>query len=136
VVGFEAKGLGQIILAGTLACVASWAGLIVLLVLIITSPRNHLGAGALLGRVALAVVFAAVPEIGESSLGKWAGSGWRRIVLTSALPLMLGGIYVWRHTAPFRQSRAAQCRTLVAFIDIFHVRKRRAGLTVAVVLVE
>ena len=110
--GFEAKGLGQIILAGMLACVASWAGLIVLLVLIITSPGNHLAEGVLLGWVALAVIFAAVPEIGESSLGGWwAGMGWQRIVLTPALPLILAGIYVWRHTAPFRQSRTDRRRT-------------------------
>jgi hypothetical protein len=62
-VGFEAKGVGQVILAGMLACVASWAGLIVLLVLIITSPGNHLVEGVLLGWVALTVVFAAVPSI-------------------------------------------------------------------------
>jgi hypothetical protein len=105
-VGFEAKGLGQVILAGMLACVASWAALIVLLVLIITSPGNHLAEGVLLGWVALAVIFAALPQIAESSLGEWwAGTGWRRIIVTPALPLILAGICVWRHTARFRQSR-------------------------------
>jgi hypothetical protein len=109
-VGFEAKGVGQVILAGMLACVASWAGLIVLLVLIITSPGNHLVEGVLLGWVALTVVFAAVPSIAESSLGGWAGNGWQRTVLAPALPLILAGIYVVRLTAPFRQSRADRRR--------------------------
>jgi hypothetical protein len=109
-VGFEAKGLGQIMLAGMLACVASWAGLIVLLVLIITSPGNHLAEGVLLGWVALAVVCAALLEIGESLLGRWAGTGWQQIVLIPPLPLIIAGIYVWRLTAPFRQSRADRRR--------------------------
>jgi hypothetical protein len=108
--GFEAKGLGLIILAGMLACVASWAGLIVLLVLIITAPGNHLAEGVLLGWMAVTVVFAAIPETGISSLGAWAGTGWRRIVLTPALPLILAGIYVVRRTAPFRQSCADRRR--------------------------
>lgn len=114
--GFDTKELnqiGRIILAGMFACVACvalWAGLIVLLVLIITSPGNYLAEGVLLGWVALMVVFALL-EIGESSLGRWAGTGWQpRIFLTPALPLIIAGIYVWRLTAPFRQSRADRRR--------------------------
>ena len=99
--GFEAKGLGQVILALILAVVASWAGVIVLLVLTITSPGDHIAEGVLLGWVVLAVVTAAARQVAESS----SGAGWKWIVATPALPLILAGIYVVRRTAPLRQRR-------------------------------
>jgi hypothetical protein len=40
-VGFEAKGLGKVVLALLLVCIASWAGLAVLIALSITAASNQ-----------------------------------------------------------------------------------------------
>lgn len=110
----DPKGtIGKVILAGMLACVASWAGLIVLLVRIITSPGDHhLAASVLLAWAALTAVLVATP-VGTRLVPR-AGSGWQRVVVTvvlaPAVPLIAAGIYVWQRTQPFRQSRADRRR--------------------------
>ena len=105
-------GIGQVILAVILGCVASWAGLIVLLVLISTSSGNHVAEIVLLGWMALTV--ALVAALVGTPLAARVGTGWQRIVLVimlvPALPLLAVGLYVWKRTQPFRQSRADRRR--------------------------
>jgi hypothetical protein len=105
----DPKGtIGKVILAGMLTCVASWAGLIVLLVRIITSPGDYVAVGVLLAWAALTAVILATRRV------PWDGSDWRSVVVTVVLapaaPLIAAGIYVWQRTQPFRQSRANRAR--------------------------
>lgn len=61
----DPKGtIGKVILAGMLACVAAWAGLIVLLAQIITSPGGDVAAGALLVWAALTAVLLCTTLLG------------------------------------------------------------------------
>lgn len=102
-VGFQAKGLVEAILAGLFACVASWAGMIFLLVLTIRSPGDHLAEGLLLAWVALVMACYVAQEIGGSSgIGQvW----WLGILLVPGLPLILPAIWLMHRTAPLRQRR-------------------------------
>jgi hypothetical protein len=101
--------IGKVILAGVLACVASWAGLIVLLVRIITPPGDHVAAGVLLVWAALSTALMATTQVVPLE-----GSGWPRVfwtvVLAPAVPLIAAGVYAWRWTRPLRQSRADRRR--------------------------
>jgi chromate transport protein ChrA len=107
-VGFEGKGIGGVIVAGMLACAASWAALIVLLVLVITSPADRLAEDVLLGWLALTVVLVATQS--RTTLAKWPRTGWYGIVLAPAFPLIVAGIYAWQLSRPIRQSRADRRR--------------------------
>ena len=106
--------IGKVILAVMLACVASWAGIIVLLVRIIASPGDPIAEYVLLGWMGLTVVL--VATLAGTSLAARAGTGtaWLRIalviILAPASPLLAAGVYVWRRTQPFRQSRVHRRR--------------------------
>jgi hypothetical protein len=105
----DPKGtIAKLILAGMLACVASWAGLIVLLVWISMSPGNYVAAGVLLAWAALTAVVVATGA--GTRFVPLADSGWQGVVLAPAVLPIVAGIYVWQRTQPFRQSRADRRR--------------------------
>jgi hypothetical protein len=107
-VGFQAKGFATAILAVVLAFAASWAGVIVLLVLSVTSPGSRLAEGLLLVWAVLAAGCLVGFAIGRLSLDEFF-SAWRwRIVLAPTLPLILAGVGFMRLTSPRRQRRAVR----------------------------